>query len=226
MTTMNAAIPKNGPMAGMIVPALTAALVLPIALLSPAFRSHFASPLSTAMQVAFFASVVLMVLHKVESFWFGEYDQCPVYVTQANSGFAGNPRKAQFLTFVPTFLGMLMFAFLAFLGPPWHLITLTVWLGQGLHELHHLAKSAARGRAYPGIVTSILFVAVMSFALFPMWHDAVIGARGVIFYAYYALMPLVFLGHYFEDKKWIAAAPEAIWNPNAETLVENPGAVR
>ena len=217
---MNAAIPKNGPMAGMIVPAVAAALVLPIGLLSSTFRSHFASPLTPALQVAFFASVVLMALHKLESFWFGEYDQCPVYVTQANSGFADNPRRAQFLTFVPTFLGMLTFAFLAFLGPPWHLITLTVWLGQGLHELHHLAKSAARGRAYPGIVTSILFVGVMSFAVFPMWHAAVIGARGLIFYGYYALMPLVLLGHYVEDKKWISKAPESIWNPEPAQLQE------
>lgn len=208
-------VPKNGPMAGMIVPAITGALVLPLALFSSTFRSFFASPLTPAFQGVFFASVVLMVLHKVESYWFGEFDQCPVYASSATSSFADNPRKAVFMTFVPTFLGMLIFAFLAFLGPPWHLITLTVWLGQGAHELHHLAKSAARGRLYPGIVTSVLFVVVMSFGLFPMWHDAVIGARGLIFSGYYAALPLVFLAHYLEDRKWISVAPESIWNPEA-----------
>ena len=193
----------------MILPAITAAVVLPLSGLSSTFRSHFDAPLTPAFQWAFFASAVLMALHKVESFWFAEYDQCPVYVSQN----ADNPRKAVFLAFVPIFIGMLFFAFLGFLGPPWHLITLTIWLGQGAHELHHTAKSLARGRLYPGFVTSVLFVGVMSLSLFPLWHDAVIGARGLIFYGYYAALPVLFLGFYFEDRKWIAAAPEAIWNP-------------
>ena len=55
--------------------------------------------------------------------------------------------------------------------------------------------------------------AAWSFALFPLWHDAVIGVRGLIFYGYYAVLPVLFLGFYFEDRKWIAVAPESIWNP-------------
>lgn len=209
---MTQAIPKNGPMSGMILPALAAVAVLPLAVLSPAFRSHFAAPLSPTFQWVFLASIVLMALHKVESFWFDEFDQCPVYLTSGQTSWAQNPRKAVFLSFVPTFLGMMMMAFLAFLGPPWHLIIITIWLGQGAHELHHTAKSIARGRAYPGIVTSVLFVGVMSFGLFPMWHDAVLGARGLVFYGYYALLPCVLLGFYLEDRKWISLAPESIWN--------------
>ena len=213
---MQPAIPKHGPMSGMIVPAIAAAIVLPLGLLSANFRSHFTDPMSPTFLWVFLASAVLMALHKVESFWFGEFDQCPVYVSQP----VENPRKAVFLAFCPIFIGMLFFAVLAFMGPPWHLILLAVWLGQGLHELHHTAKSLARGRLYPGLITSVLFVGVMSFGLFPMWHDSVIGSRGLLFYGYYVLMPLVFLAHYREDRKWIAAAPESIWNPESAGLPE------
>ena len=193
----------------MIITGLTGAIVLPVAFLSSAFRSHFEAPMSERFQLMFFASLILMALHKAESFWFAEFDQCPVYLSQPTD----NPRKALFMGFVPTFVGMTFLLFLGFLGPPWHLIVLTVWLGQGVHELHHLGKSLARKRSYPGVVTSVLFVLVMSFGLFPLWHDAVIGARGLIFYAYYAALPLVFLGFYFEDRRWIARVPEAVWNP-------------
>lgn len=200
-------------MSGMIIPALAAAAVLPFGFFSATFRSHFTAALTPSFQGVFLISIVLMALHKLESFWFGEYDQCPVYATTAQAEWAQNPRKAVFLTFVPTFLGMMMMAFLAFLGPPWHLIILTVWLGQGAHELHHTGKSLARARLYPGIFTSVLFVGVMSFGLFPLWHDAVVGARGLLFYGYYALLPIVLLGFYLEDRKWISRAPESVWNP-------------
>lgn len=213
---MNPAIPKNGPMSGMLLPGLTAAVVLPLSFLSPAFRSAFAAPLSPLFLGVFLASIVLMALHKLESFWFDEFDQCPVYLTSGQADWAQNPRKAVFLGFVPTFIGMLAMAFFAFLGPPWHLIIITIWLGQGAHELHHTAKSLSRRRAYPGIVTSVLFVGVMTFGLFPLWHDAVIGARGLVFYGYYALLPLVLLAFYREDRQWTALAPESIWNPAQE----------
>jgi hypothetical protein len=111
----------------MITPAVVAAIVFPLSMLSDSFATHFTAPLSLELQVTFFASLVVMVLHKIESHWCNEYDQCPVYVSQA----VDNPRRAIFS-----------------LGP------------------------------------------------FPLWHDAVIGERG-------------------EDRRWIARAPESIWNPEA-----------
>jgi hypothetical protein len=208
---MNPAIPKNGPLSGMIIPALTAAIVLPLGLFSAGFRSHFTAPLSPAFQWTFLASIVAMALHKLESFWFEEYEQCPVYLTNGQAQWAQNPRKLLFLGFVPTFLGMMGFAYLGFIGPPWHLLAMTVWLGQGVHEMHHAAKSLSRRRAYPGIASSFLFVGVMWLGIFPMWHDLVIGARGVIFYGAYAVLPLVFLGYYLEDRKWTSLAPASLW---------------
>ena len=208
---MKNTIPQHGPLAGMIIPALTAAVVLPLAFFSADFRSHFASSLPPALQWLFLASVVTMALHKLESFWFEEYEQCPVYLTSGQAEWARNPRKTLFLGFVPIFLAMLGVAYLAFLGPPWHLIVITVWLGQGAHELHHAAKSLARKQLYPGSGTSLLFVAVIWLGVFPQWNDLVIGARGAFFYGAYALLPLLFLGHYLEDRKWISLAPISLW---------------
>lgn len=207
---MNPTIPKNGALSGMIIPALTAAVVLSLGLLSPDFRGHFSAPLSPALQWVFFATIVVMALHKLESFWFEEYEQCPVYLTSGQAEWARNPRKVLFLTFVPTFLGMLGVAFLAFLGPPWHLLVLTVWLGQGAHELHHTAKSLSRGRVYPGTASSLLFVGLMWFGVFPLWHDLVFGARGAGFFGVYAALPLVFLAYYLEDRRWVARAPASL----------------
>ncbi len=204
-------LPKNGALSGMIIPALTAAVVLPLGFFSADFRSHFTAPLSTTFQWCFFASIVAMALHKLESFWFEEFEQCPVYLTSGQSAWARNPRKAVFLSFVPTFLGMLVVTFLGFLGPPWHLLVMTVWLGQGAHELHHTAKSLSRRRVYPGTVSSVLFVAVMWFGVFPLWHDLVIGARGALFFGAYAALPLIFLGYYLEDRKWVSLAPQFAW---------------
>jgi hypothetical protein len=203
---MNAlhAQPKNGLLSGMILPGIATGVVLPLALVSSSFRSHFTAELSPQFQLMFLASALLMALHKVESFFFAEYDHCPVYLTNSRAPWAQNPRKAVFLAFCPVFVGMLLFSCLAVFGPPWHLILMTVWLGQGLHELHHLGKSLARGRAYPGIVTSLLFVGVMCLGVFPLWHQAVLGERGVVFYLFYAALPHVLLAFYLEDRRWLA----------------------
>lgn len=208
---MTTAIPKNGALSGMIIPALTAVVVLPLGLLSDGFRSHFSAPLTPAFQWVFFATIVVMTVHKLESFWFEEYEQCPVYLTSGQASWAQNPRKAVFLSFVPTFIGMLFVAYLAFLGPPWHLLVMTVWLGQGAHELHHGAKSLSRRRVYPGTFSSLLFVGLMWFGVFPLWHDLVIGARGAVFFGTWAALPLVFLAYYLEDRRWVTRTPAPVW---------------
>lgn len=206
-------LPKNGALSGMILPALTAAIVLPLGLVSAGFRSHFEAPLPPAFLWAFFATIVVMAAHKLESFWFEEYEQCPVYLANGQKPWARNPRKAVFVSFVSTFLGMLGVAFLGFAGPPWHLLVMTVWLAQGAHELHHTAKSLSRRRVYPGTASSLLFVGLMWTAVFPLWHDLVIGARGAFFFGTYAALPLVFLAYYLEDRRWTSRAPVSVWRP-------------
>jgi hypothetical protein len=211
---MNTLAPRNGPLSGMALTAAAAAASFSLPLLSDAARERFSTPIGDDVAALFLVSALVMAAHKVESYLEREYAVCPVYITQSRS-WGSDPARAIFLSFVPTFLGMLVLLALAMIGPPWHLAIVTVWIAQGLHELHHVAKSIARRRFYPGLFTALLFIAVQSGLLFPRWHDLVVGARGAIFVAYYALLPLVLVGYYLEDRRWTARAPRRIWDPRA-----------
>jgi hypothetical protein len=205
-------IAPNGPLSGMTIPAAAGAAVLLIGLFSESLRPRFGAALTPELRRVFLASIVVMILHKAESYWAGEFDVCPTYLN-TEKRFGGSTRKAMFLSFVPTFLGMLVVTYLAFVGPPWHLLLLTVWLAQGVHELHHSAKSAARGRPYPGVFTSVLFVGVTALLMYPRWWDQVVGSRGAMFPVFYALLPIIWAAFYLEDKRWQAGTDESIWNP-------------
>jgi len=211
--TFSSDIPSNGPLSGMIITAFTALIVVALSLTHESFRNLFSAPLSARLLQFFFFSIGMMTLHKIESFWFQEYDQCPVYLTSGLAPWAKNPRKAIFLSFVTAFIGMLFVVYLALLGPPWHLILITVWLAQGLHELHHAAKSLARRKIYPGLFTSLCFVMIQSLGIFPLWHDQIFRERGSFFFGYYALLPLVFLAFFLEDFHWTSRTPKTVWQP-------------
>jgi hypothetical protein len=206
---MDARLPKNGPLSGMVITAVAAFVVMPLAFAYEPVREHFEKPLSPSLRAMFLVTVVLMALHKAESYWFHEYDECPVYLTSGRA-VADNPRRAIFVGFVPTFVGMTFVLYLAFLGPPWHLLLFVVWLAQGLHEVHHLAKTLARKKLYPGVFTAIAFVLTMTFGVFPLWHDEVVGARGALFYAYYAAVPVLLAAYYLEDRRWTSRAAVAL----------------
>ena len=203
---MPKSFPKNGPLSGMIITALAALILIPLGFFYAPFAEKCNHPLSSPLQKLFFVSLILMAIHKLESFYAEEYDHCPVYLTSGEAPWATNPRKTIFLSFVPTFIGMLFFAYFAFLGPPWHLILIALWLAQGLHETHHVAKSCARKKIYPGFYSAIAFVGVMSFGVFPLWNDLVFAERGIVFTLYYALLPLILLGYYLEDRAWYQKA--------------------
>lgn len=86
------------------------------------------------------------------------------------------------------------------------MILIMVWIAQGLHEMHHTAKTLVRRKIYPGLFSSMAFVSVMSFKLFPLWHDVLFSQRGFLFTAYYALLPIIFLIYFIEDKIWYGKA--------------------
>src|SRR3954447_788531 len=105
MTDDKVELPKNGLLSGMIITAVTGAFVIPLGLLVPSFRARFAAPMSLELMHLFFASLVLMAAHKVESYWFKEYEQCPVYLTSGRASWAQDPKQAIFVSFVTTFIG-------------------------------------------------------------------------------------------------------------------------
>ena len=197
--------PANGLLSGMILTGIAAFASTSAVFLSPTLFAHFDHPLTPAIRWLFYASALVMMIHKAESFYCGEYDVCPVYLTSGRARVAENVRRAIFVSFVTTFLGMLAMVCAALSGPPWHLILIATWLGQGIHELHHSAKSLARGGMYPGVYSSWAFVTLMSFAVFPRWYESVTGSaeRGLGFYLYYSALPLVFAAFYQEDRVWI-----------------------
>ena len=205
-------IPRNGKLSGMIITAAVAVVTFPLIYLDDEVRARFHKPVGDDVAAIFLLGAVVMAAHKLESLLTHEYEQCPVYLTQARQ-WGADPARAIFLTFVPTFIGMLMVVALALIGPPWQLAIVTVWLAHGLHELHHVGKSIARRRIYPGLVSSLVFVVVQSGLLFPRWYDLVASERGALFNAYYLMLPMVVLAFYLEDRRWISHTPRRIWDP-------------
>lgn len=207
-------LPKNGLLSGMCITWMSGAVALAAGLLyAPAQRAFDTAP-PEALLDAFLVTVVVMAVHKVESYLTGEFNQCPVYFTSGNASWAQNPRQAIFAAFVSTFLGMMFLVYLTMRGGHWPMLLMGVWAAQGLHEYHHSAKSLARRSYYPGTVTGLLFAAAVGGLLFPAWAGA-LGVSGPLFYAFYAAQPLVLLAFYLEDRRWLAGAAEAGFRPGA-----------
>ena len=207
-------VPRNGLLSGMLITAFTAWVVVTFCIFHPSAMVLFGKMPTPALMHAFLASIILMALHKTESFSKAEFDHCPVYLTSGQAPWAQNCRKAIFVSFVTTFIGMLVLVYLVLLGPPWPIALLAVWLGQGLHEFHHLAKSWVRRSFYPGVFSSIAFVLVQSFWVFPQWFKLVFPKGGplsaslgeTVFIAYYVSLPLVLLAFILEDQSWTSTA--------------------
>ena len=132
-------------------------------------------------------------------------------------GFTCPPHRCIEIRFL-LFFAVLFLVGLAMAGPPWHLIIIImIWLAQGLHELHHSAKSAARRRIYPGLFSSLAFVTVQACWIFPLWWDAVVGTRGSAFTSCILVLPLVWIAFYVEDRDWIFRTPQHVWDQPAIT---------
>lgn len=199
--------PKNGALSGMILPALAAIAALVTGLFLSNVAQIFAGTPSNSLLNAFFVSICLMAIHKIESYLTHEYDVCPVYLTNGQSSWAQNPRQAIFVAFVSTFIGMSFVLFLVFKGSPWPLLLLSIWMSQGLHEFHHSAKSLAQKSYYSGTISALLFVAQIDVFVFPKWYGELGLASDVGFYLYYLIQPVVFLGFYLEHRGWLAKSP-------------------
>ncbi len=180
----------------------TALVVLVIGFFIPSLARIFDVELSGEIRGAFLVSVTLMLVHKIESYFFKEYDRCPVYLGVERSSRAGNVRQTQFVVFVSTFLLMMYVVVLVMSGPPWPLLLITVWLAQGLHEIHHGAKTLVERRYYPGVISSLVFVLHVCLFIFPKWYSEAGLDSPFIYYAYYALVPLVFAAFALEHRKW------------------------
>ncbi len=152
---MQTVFPKNGLLSGMIVTGLAAAAALTLGFFVPASHSTFDALPTDGLIDAFGITVLAMAAHKVESYLTGEFERCPVYLTSVHREKGKHPGRLLFQGFVPTVIGGLLLAYFLMRGAPWVMLMLLVWLGQGLHEWHHLAKSLAERRYYPGTVSGL-----------------------------------------------------------------------
>lgn len=200
---MNTLPPKNGLLSGMIITGLAAVAAVLAGLLSPDAVALFNRPVPTGLLDVFFASILVMVAHKAESYFTHEYNVCPVYLASAHAPWGSNPRASLFAGFVGTFLGMMFLVYAVMRGGPWPLLCLGIWAAQGLHELHHAAKSLAQGSYYAGTVTGLIFVAVMALLFWPAWSGA-LGLAPVWSTIYAAAHPVIFAAFWVEHRGWLA----------------------
>ncbi len=205
MMTVPEDLPGNGLLSGMVLTWGTALVLVPLGLFHGPTIALLDHPPSNALIDVFGLSILVMVLHKVESWITGEFDACPVYLTTGRARWAKNVREAQFTMFVATFLGMLILVWLAFKGGHWPMLMLGIWIAQGQHELHHTAKSLSRRRYYPGTATGLVFVATIALGVFPTWCD-ILGIGAAWRAAFLGAMPVTLLAFYLEDRWWIGRA--------------------
>lgn len=196
--------PGNGLLSGMIVTGLAAAAAIGLGFFVPASHAMFDAPPTNALLDAFLVTVLAMTAHKVESYAQGEYARCPVYLTNVNRERDRHPGRLLFQGFVPTVIGGLLLAYFLMRGQPWVLLMMLVWLGQGLHELHHAAKTLAERRYYPGTISGLLFVLLVDVLFYPAWLDALTVEAGPWRWAYLAAQPVLFIGYYAEHRGWSA----------------------
>lgn len=196
---MPEAFPRHGPLSGMILTGLAAAGMLGAGLL-PATHAALGAP-SPALVNAFSVSVALMVAHKAESYALREHAACPVYRTIAHDAARRPIGEVLFLTLIPALLGAFVLIALILRGGAWPMLALGIWLGQGLHEWHHLGKTLARRAYYPGVVTGVLFALHVAWGFAPYWFAvADAGPRAATIYGGAGLLALV--AFTLEDARW------------------------
>jgi hypothetical protein len=197
--------PKAGLLSGMAVTWITASIALGVGLFVPSLHPIFAGTASLRLQNLLLISIGLMVAHKIESYYTREFDHCPVYLSLKQAGWARDPRQAVFVTFCSVFLALMIVIALAMRGPPWLLLLPAVWCAQGLHEMHHFAKSLARRSYYSGTATGLCFVLFIDLVFFP----AYVGELGIdgaaLRWAFYLAQPPLFAAFVVEDLRWLGA---------------------
>lgn len=111
--------------------------------------------LSKKMKGYFFLSLLLMLLHKVESYQTNEWVYSPVYKFILSLGFDKGPLV--FLTFVSIlFLGLFWcFLVISWRWGQWCL--LFFWGLTFILELHHFVRTLIAGEYYSGLITGLLY---------------------------------------------------------------------
>ncbi len=195
--------PKNGILSGMVLTYGSGIVAGIIGLGIPSWRAVFEAEASPQLLNYFLVSIFVLIAHKVESYFWGEYDACPVYRT-LGEGAKANPRQQTFLTAIPLMMIGLLLVAMVMRGSPWVLLFFLIWAGQGLHEWHHLAKTLAARRYYPGLFTGLAFVGSVALLVFPAWVESLGVDRTWWYRIYYGLHPVIIIAFYLEHRGYLA----------------------
>lgn len=189
------------------VVAITVGLAFELGLEAQVLQAHFSAGLSPQLHDAFGLSILVMAAHKWESWKAREQDHCPVYLTALRAPWAQTRRDLNFVVFVGTFLMMMGVVWLAMRGGYWGALLLGVWMAQGLHELHHTAKAAAQRSYYPGAWSSVVFVGMTDFLLWPLWSSS-LSLPPELSMAFYLLQPVLWFTYALEHRQWLVRVAE------------------
>lgn len=125
-------------------------------------------PMSSRITQLFALSVGTMLLHKVECYWAEEWLESPLFQTLVALGHRVDPDpdhvlgEAMFLVFVTWLFAGLFMGWLVLRGGGWAWTALAVWGGTFVLEWHHVVRAIARGGYYPGLITALVYLAVMA----------------------------------------------------------------
>jgi hypothetical protein len=110
---------------------------------------------SYAMKVVFLLSILLMGVHKIESFYTREWEFAPIYLYFLNQDYSRG--EIIFLSFVVTlFVGLAwVWIIISFRAGKW--IFLGFWGLTFFEEWHHLIRTYHSGQYYTGLFSAILY---------------------------------------------------------------------
>lgn len=107
------------------------------------------------MPLLFFIGSVLMVVHKVESLWQGEYLIDPNYAAMAS--YLADPKHALVALIVTLVMNYAIVLGMSHRGRG-PLVVFGVAAVIYTHEIHHFVRSVFRGEYYPGTATGVVVV--------------------------------------------------------------------
>lgn len=196
-------LPRNGLLSGMLLTWGGAILAVGVGLFLPEQAARLSTHPPDALILGLGVTVALMAAHKAESWLLGEFDRCPVYLNLGRgSSWQRAPRRSFFVGFVGTLLGMLALVTLVMWGRAWPMLLLFIWMAQGQHELHHLGKSIAERRYYPGTVSGLAFAAGVDALIVPGWL-ANAGLPAAWLQAWVGAHALVLGAFVLEHQRWL-----------------------
>lgn len=177
--------PQSRVLSAMAFPFGVAALWFCVAVIHPPSLDHVEAAFTGSLRRAFLLTLLLMGVHLGERIAFRS-PRRPEPPTIA-------PEAPFLVGFALGLLPMLVMLYLALLGPPYHVVLLTIWIATGHQVALRIGEALAQRRPIPGTFSGVIFTTTMGLLLFPAAHDLVFATRGIPFQGYYFSLGLTLL---------------------------------